>query len=198
MSLLNLDNINKVGEIGEFKMDSHEFLNTVINKVRKENGEDGLRHNQFIKQIEDEFSKQISIGAGPSVYQKMVDRGERPDGSKILIETKVYELNHKQMVIMGMRSSKVVREIVYDLIVDLKKKHEALVDGILEVQTRAVKNKRFLDGVNVEDSNIRNAMVVSTFKMLWESGNIKLALRSLESNPHLTNFLLEAVGYKDN
>lgn len=193
MSLLNLDNINKVGEIGEFKMDSHEFLNTVINKVRKENGEDGLRHNQFIKQIEDEFSKQISIGAGPSIYQKMVDR----KGSNARSEILVYELSYKQMVIMGMRSSKVVREVVYDLIVDLKKKHDALIHGILEVQAKSVKNKRFLDGVNVEDSNIRNAMVVSTFKMLWESGNIKLALRSLESNPHLTNFLLEAVGYKE-
>lgn len=198
MQLFNLDKINKIEGIGEFTMDSHEFLKTVINKVRKENGEDGLRHNQFIKQIEDEFSKQISIGAGPSVYQKMVDRGERPDGSKILIETKVYELNHKQMVIMGMRSSKVVREIVYDLIVELKKNHDALVDGILEVQTRAVKNKKFLDGINTEDSNIRNAMVISTFRLLWESGNIKLAMRSLDNNPHLTNFLLEAVGYKDN
>lgn len=74
MSLLNLDNINKVGEIGEFTMDSHEFLNTVINKLRVEAGETEVRHNKLIEQIEQEFSEEISIGAGPLGYTKSVSQ----------------------------------------------------------------------------------------------------------------------------
>ena len=191
MELLNLDNINKSMQEGDFTMDSHEFLNTVINKVRKENGEDGLRHNQFIKQIEDEFSKQISVGAGPLGYQKMVAQENGNGRSEFL----VYELNYKQMVIMGMRSSKVVREIVYDLLVELKNKHDAAVRALLNLQESTLKSNRFLNAAKSDESELRDILVVSAFKFATETGNWKMAIETMNKNPHLTKHLLELTGY---
>lgn len=191
MELLNLENINKSMQEGDFTMDSHEFLKTVINKVRKENGEEGLRHNQFIKQIEDEFSKQIIVGAGPSIYQKMVDR----KGSNARSEILVYELNYKQMVIMGMRSSKVVREIVYDLLVELKNKHDTAVRALLNLQESTLKSNKFLSSVKSDDAELRDILVVSAFKFATETGNWKMALETMNRNPHLTKHLLELTGY---
>lgn len=193
MSLLNLYNINKVGEIGEFTMDSHEFLNTVINKLRVEAGETEVRHNKLIEQIEQEFSEEISIGVGPLGYTKSVSQEKGNGRSEFL----VYELNYEQMILIGMRSSKSVRKAVYRALVELKADYDKLKNELISVQCATIKNKLYLDKYsNTEDSNIRNAMVVSNFRLLWESGNIKLAMRSLDSNPHLTNFLLEAVGCK--
>ena len=191
MQLLNLDNINKSMQEGDFTMDSHEFLNTVINKVRKENGEEGLRHNQFIKQIEDEFSKQISVGAGPLGYQKMVAQENGNGRSEFL----VYELNYKQMVIMGMRSSKVVREIVYDLLVELKNKHDAAIRELLNLQESTLKSNRFLNAAKSDESELRDILVVSAFKFATETGNWKMALETMNKNPHLTKHLLELTGY---
>lgn len=102
------------------------------------------------------------------------------------------------MILIGMRSSKSVRKAVYRALVELKADYDKLKNEMISVQCATIKNKLYLDKYsNTEDSNIRNAMVVSNFRLLWESGNIKLAMRSLDSNPHLTNFLLEAVGYKE-
>lgn len=195
MELFNLENISKHTELGEFTMDSHEFLTTVINKMRIEAGEPEVQHAKFIKQIEQEFSKQISSGAGPLGVKKKQSQKDGNGHSEFL----VYHLNYKQMILMGMRSSKAVREAVYDKLVDLKLEYDKLKNELISVQCSTIKNKLYLEKyINTEDSNIRNAMVVSNFRLLWESGNLKLAMRSLDNNPHLTNFLLEAVGYKDN
>lgn len=194
MELFNLDNINKHNELGEFTMDSHEFLNTIINKLRVDAGEPIVQHAKFVKQIEQEFSKQISNGAGPLGVKKK----QSQKGGNGLSEFFAYQLNYKQMILMGMRSSKTVREAVYDKLVELKQDYDKLKNEMTSSQCATIKNKRYLERYkDTEDSNIRNAMVVSNFRMLWESGNMKLGLKSLDSNPHLTNFLLEAVGYKE-
>lgn len=195
MELFNLENISKHNELGEFTMDSHEFLTTVINKLRVEAGEKAVRHNDFIKQIEDEFYEETSNGNGPLGYEKIVSQNDGNGRSEFL----VYQLNYEQMILIGMRSSKSVRKAVYRALVKLKADYDKMKNELISVQCSTIKNKLYLEKYsNTEDSNIRNAMVVSNFRLLWESGNIKLAMRSLDKNPHLTNFLLETVGYKDN
>lgn len=189
MELINIDKINKLVELDAFTLDSVDFLSSIINPSRVSLGESAYSHAELLSQIEDEFSDEIMNDAGPFKFDKEIMSG---------VYVSSYVLNQDQMILVGMRGSKKVRRLVLEAIKSIKAERDKLKNELISAQCATIKSKLYLEKYNdTEDSNLRNAMVVSNFRMLWESGNMKLGLKSLNSNPHLTNFLLEAVGYKE-
>lgn len=82
----------------DVKMNSYEFLATMINPAREAAGESKLRHNWFMEKIDDEFE------GDDLVYRNSVDLQNK--------NIKVVELSMEQMLLVGMRESKAVRRAV--------------------------------------------------------------------------------------
>ena len=68
-------------------MTSLEFLSTIINPAREAAGETKVRNNVFIQRIEDEIDDNLT-------YKIFVSHGK---------ESKVYDLDTDQMMLVGMR-----------------------------------------------------------------------------------------------
>lgn len=78
-------------------MTSLEFLNTIINPARIKAGENEIRNRDFIKRVMDECE---------------LERGRAKlslvNGNEVL----TFDLDHDQMLLVGMRESKSVRKVV--------------------------------------------------------------------------------------
>lgn len=97
--------MNELIANNELNMTSYEFLTNIINPIRKSNGEPAIQNRHFLEKVEDEID---DLGAGNFITRY---------GNKV----KYYDLNYEQMMLIGMRESKVVRKNVLEKLQELSK-----------------------------------------------------------------------------
>lgn len=89
-------------------MSSLVFLNTVINPAREEAGEGVLRNTEMVRKIQDELDLTVA-----DFLQATPDRGGTPQNYVFL--------SYEQMMLLGMRESKLVRKRVLEKLKGMSK-----------------------------------------------------------------------------
>ena len=79
---------------------SYEFWK-ILNKMRKDDGENSMRHDQYLSRVESECE---DLGVCKS-FTHPQNKQEMP----------MYDLNRGQMLLVGMRESRAVRKQVFNL-----------------------------------------------------------------------------------
>jgi hypothetical protein len=119
---------------------SYDFWK-VLNQIRKDEGEKIVRHDQFLARIEDECD---DLGVCKTFAH--------PQNKRLM---KMYQLNHDQMILVGMRESKVVRKQVLNWLKFLTQKVSELKNQIhqrneaslnFKEQSAALKLSREMEG----------------------------------------------------
>jgi len=129
--------VNQLISSNKLTMSSIDFLRNIINPARIESGENEVRNRDFIARIEDEIddlpASEIIVRFGNYV--------------------KVYDLNTNQMMLIGMRESKVVRRKVLDVINNLENKKPAIPQtyaaALLEAGRLALENEKQAEQLNL-------------------------------------------------
>ncbi|EFB9251935.1 hypothetical protein E8L62_01110 [Escherichia coli] len=129
VSVINLDQL--------VSMSSYDFLTKVINPARVEAGEKPVRNNDFVSRIEDELDGQNVT------YEIFVSFGQ---------DVKSYTLNTDQLLLVGMRESKVVRRKVLAYI--RQKEQEVLQLQAQQLQVAQAKAISYAPGAIVLDSKL--------------------------------------------
>ena len=154
MNIINMES-NK-----DLVMNSHEFLTKIINPARVDAGEKPVRHNDLVNRIEDELDDQELC------YENFVTRGGH--------SRKVFTLNYKQLLLVGMRESKAVRRVVLDRLEEAYKTIANMVDGI-------------------KAGNLETAISHGELFLEREKDNRALAFDGLKGKPSNPSGLLAAI-----
>lgn len=114
----------------DLTMSSFDF-HSKINELRESEGETRVRHNDFLVRITDEID---DLGA----YETFVHpQNKQP--------VRFYNLNQDQMILVGMRESKIVRRKVLDWIKTLSKKEPKLPQSFAEALQLAADQAKQLE-----------------------------------------------------
>lgn len=103
-------------------MTTIDFLNNIVNPARIEAGQKAVENRHFIARVEDECDDLPAV----KLFRLALPQGGYN-------EIKGYELNHDQMMVVGMRESKAVRKAVLAKIKELTAENQMLVDGMKEI-----------------------------------------------------------------
>lgn len=105
MNELIMSDVNK-----DFTMTSLDFLTKIINPARIAAGESPVENSKFLKKVEDELD---DLPVPKKIRHEKINNLQTPD-------QKYYDLTMDQMMLVGMRESKVVRKKVLEKLKELQ------------------------------------------------------------------------------
>lgn len=139
-------------------MTSVEFLDNVINPARESKGENKVRYNDFFTKVKDELEP------NHDELFVMESTGGR--------SRRVMNLNEDQMMLVGMRESKVVRKSVLAKIKELTSDQPKVPTNFAEALQLAADQAKALELAAPKVAFVDNFVEVGTTKTLRETAKI--------------------------